>query len=263
VDVGVLGGSGLVSLLEQTDQLEVDTPFGSPSAPVAIGKVVGKMVAFLPRHGPGHELPPHRINARANVWALHALGARAVLGPCAVGSLRPDRRPGELVVPDQLVDRTYGRLDTYFDGLALYHVPFADPYCPRLRRAVLEAAASTELVCHNGGTVVVIQGPRFSTRAESAWFRSQGWDVVNMTQYPEAVLARELGICYAGIAQVTDNDVGTPDGEVGPVTQDSAFAVLSAMVGPLRRLLVEVLSTVSTSSECECVDPNRVAVITP
>jgi 5'-methylthioadenosine phosphorylase len=237
-EIGVFGGSGFYSFLSDVESVEIDTPFGRPSAPVSLGAIAGRRVAFLPRHGTHHELPPHRVNFRANVWALRSLGVGAVIGPCAAGSLQPDVRPGDLVVLDQLVDRTSGRADTYFDGPDPVHVSFADPYDAELGRLVSEAARSEGIAVHDHGTVVVIQGPRFSTRAESRWFRSAGWHAVNMTQYPEAYLARELGMRYCGLALITDYDTGV-DGVDGvePVTQEQVFAFFEANVDRLRSLL--------------------------
>lgn len=237
------------------DPLEVrpHTPYGPPSAAVTVGRVGGRAVAFLPRHGPAHEWPPHRVNYRANLWALRELGVRRVIGPCAVGSLHPDLHPGELVVLDQLVDRTSGRADTYLDGPVAGHVGFADPYCPELGAVLASAGEAVGARTHRGGTVVVIQGPRFSTRAESRWFRSQGWDVVNMTQYPEAYLARELGLCYAGLALVTDYDTGVDgDDSVEAVTFEAVMEVLAANVAVTRRLLDVAVPAIPAAATCAC-----------
>jgi 5'-methylthioadenosine phosphorylase len=219
-----------------------ETPYGPPSAPVTIGQVGDRRVAFIPRHGRRHELPPHRINYRANVHALRELGVRRILGPAAVGALRPDLELGELVVCDQFVDRTRGRADTFYDGEPdpVTHVSSADPFCPDLRRLVVDVAGELSVPARDGGTVVVIQGPRFSTRAESAWFRSAGWDVVNMTLYPEAQLARELELCYTGIAMVTDYDVGVREGHAA-VSGEEAIAVFEQNIARLRELLFAVI----------------------
>lgn len=229
------------------------TPYGPPSAAIRVGRVGEREVAFLPRHGVAHEWPPHRVNYRANLWALRELGVRRVIGPSAVGSLRPDMVPGDLVVLDQLVDRTSGRDDTYLDGPVAGHVSFADPYCPELGEALAAAGEAAGARVHRGGTVVVIQGPRFSTRAESAWFRSQGWDVVNMTQYPEAYLARELGLCYAGVALVTDHDTGLDgDDTVEAVTHEAVLAVLAATVSTTRTVLERAIPAVPETPGCAC-----------
>jgi 5'-methylthioadenosine phosphorylase len=241
-DVGVFGGSGFYSFLDDVEEITFDTPYGATSAPLTIGDVGGRRVAFLPRHGRKHELPPHRIPYRANVWAMRELGVRAIVGPCAAGSLQAHVHPGELVVVDQLVDRTWGRPDTFFDGPEVHHVSFADPYDAAMRSALVEAARRLELLVHDGGTMVVVQGPRFSTRAESRWFTSMGWEVVNMTGHPEAVLAAELAIPYAAVALITDYDVGL-EGAAGvePVTQEMVFAFFEGNIARVRALLFEAI----------------------
>jgi 5'-methylthioadenosine phosphorylase len=243
-DLGVFGGSGFYTFLDGAETVAVDTPWGAPSAPPTIARVGATRVAFLPRHGPHHELPAHRVNYRANVAAMQSLGVRALIAPFASGSLRADLRPGDLVVVDQLVDRTQGRHDTFYEHFAdgPEHVSLADPYDPDLREVVLAAARAERgegAEVHDGGTVVVINGPRFSTRAESRWYSRVGWDLVNMTQYPEAALAREAGIPYAGLALVTDYDAGLEgDDGVEPVTQERVFAMFEANLDRLRAVLV-------------------------
>jgi len=225
-----------------------------------VGELSGRTVAFLARHGLRHEVPAHRVNYRANLWALRRLGVRRVLAPCSVGSLQPHIEPGHFVVCDQLVDRTRGRADTYFDGPTLAHVSFADPYCPELREVAFATARVEGITVHERGTVVVIQGPRFSTRAESRWFSAAGWDVVNMTQYPEAVLARELGMCYSGIALATDYDAGLEGVEgIEAVTIETVFAVLAANIERVQGLLTAMVPAVPGEPSCRCragaVDP--------
>ena len=253
-EVGVFGGSGFYSFLDDVQSIPVHTPYGPPSAPVAVGAIEGRAVAFLPRHGVHHEIPPHRVNYRANAWALRELGVRRVIGPCAAGSLRPDIHPGDFVLCDQLVDRTSGRADTFFDGGVVGHVSFADPYCPEVRAVLGAAAAGVGVPMHDRGTVVVVQGPRFSTRAESAHYRTAGWDVINMTQYPEAYLCRELGLCYAAVALVTDYDTGLEgvDG-IEPVTMDEVFAVLAKNVERTRALLFAAIPHLPVEpAGCRC-----------
>ncbi|RLP96309.1 S-methyl-5'-thioadenosine phosphorylase [Micromonospora sp. CV4] len=247
-DLAVIGGSGLYALLDGTTR-ELDTPYGPPSDAVTIAEVAGRRVAFLPRHGRDHRYPPHLIPYRANLWALRSLGVRQVLAPCAVGGLRPELGPGTFVVPDQLIDRTSGRAQTYYDRGAV-HVPFADPYCPRGRRALLTAAARRDVTAVDGGTVVVVEGPRFSTRAESRWFASIGGMVVNMTGHPEAVLARELALCYSSIALITDLDAGLRAGE--SVTQDEVFRVFAANTDRLRGVLLDALAGLPAAQDCAC-----------
>ena len=217
----------------------MDTPYGLPSEVPFVAEVAGRRVAFLPRHGGDHRLPPHRVPYRANLWALRSLGVRQVLAPCAVGSLVAEHGPGTLVLPDQLVDRTSGRTQTFYDTGAT-HVSFADPYCPRLRAAALPVLRSGPLPVVDGGTTVVVEGPRFSTRAESQWFAAQGWTLVNMTGHPEAVLARELELCYTPVALVTDLDAGVEGGE--SVSQEEVFRVFGENIEHLRGLLLDVVA---------------------
>ena len=248
-EIGVLGGSGFYTFLADAVPVEIDTPYGPPSDPVLVGEVAGRSVAFLPRHGRDHRFPPHRIPYRANLGALRSLGVRQVLAPCAVGGLRPELGPGTLVVPDQLVDRTSSRVQTYFDDGAV-HVSFADPYCPDGRAAVLATAAAADRAVVDGGTMVVVEGPRFSTRAESQWFSRQGWSVVNMTGHPEAILARELELCYTAVALVTDLDAGVEGGE--SVSMDEVFRVFAENTDALRRLMGQVVAALPRERTCSC-----------
>ncbi len=253
-EIGIFGGSGFYTFLDDVEQRSVDTPYGAPSAPVAVGNLGSRRVAFLPRHGLQHEYLPHQIPNQANLWAMRTLGVRRVLGPCAAGSLQPGIEPGDFVVCDQLFDRTWGRSDTYYDAGEAHHVAFADPYCPDLSAAVVAAARERGIRVHAGGTVVVIPGPRFSTRAESRWYRSQGWEVVNMTQYPEAFLARELGMCYSTIALVTDYDTGVGDDpSVEPVTMEAVFAFFEQNLDRVRELLAALVPTLPVRDlPCAC-----------
>jgi 5'-methylthioadenosine phosphorylase len=237
--IAVVGGSGFYEFLENAEEVKVETPYGAPSDPITVGEVAGKTVAFLPRHGRDHRFPPHKIPYRANMWALRSLGVRQVVAPTAVGSLTPSYGPGTLVIPDQLVDRTRNRVQTFFDEGAC-HVPFADPYCPTVRASAIAGARDSGWVPAGSGTLVVIEGPRFSTRAESEWFAALGWTLVGMTGHPEAVLARELAMCYAPIALVTDTDAGVEEGE--GVTQAEVFEVFAANVKRLRDLVAKVVA---------------------
>jgi 5'-methylthioadenosine phosphorylase len=248
-DIGVYGGSGLYSLLDEVEEISLDTPYGPPAAPATVGEIAGRRVAFLPRHGRDHSLPPHRVPYRANAWAMRELGVRAMFGPCASGSLQPHIHPGEFVVLDQIFDRTAGRASSFHDGpgspqgfAPVDHVSFAEPYDPELRAVVVEACRAEGVTVHDGGTVVVMQGPRFSTRAESRWYGAQGWHVINMTQMPEAVLATEIGVPYAAIALITDYDVGL-EGMPGiePVTMDEVFAMLERNAEVVRKVLFRAI----------------------
>jgi 5'-methylthioadenosine phosphorylase len=248
-EIGVIGGSGLYTFLDDATGVDVDTPYGRPSDAVTLGQVGDRPVAFLPRHGRDHRFPPHRVPYRANLWALRALGVRQVVAPCAVGSLRPELGQGTFVVPDQLVDRTDGRIQTFYEHGAV-HVPFADPYCPEGRATTVEQARAMGIEAVDGGTMVVVEGPRFSTRAESRWFAAQGWSLVNMTGHPEAVLARELALCYTAVALVTDLDAGLQVTDA--VTQDEVFSVFAANTDRLRDLLLRTVTALDTERHCPC-----------
>lgn len=207
--IGVIGGSGLYELFEPgtADEIDVPTPFGATSSPISVGTMSGRRVAFLTRHGRAHSVAPHRIEHRANLWALRSLGVRAVVSSSAVGGLHPDYAPGTFVVTDQLIDRTWGRADTYFED-EVQHLSFADPFDPVLRRAAIDAIAALDVPFRPTGTCVVIQGPRFSSRAESVWMREAGGHTINMTMSPEVPLAAELGIGTVNLSFVTDADAG-------------------------------------------------------
>lgn len=251
--VGIFGGSGLYELLDSAREQRVETPFGPPSDAAFIGEIGGRQVVFMPRHGRGHTLPPHRINFRANLYAMHKLGARRILAPCAVGSLQPNLQPGHLVVPDQFVDRTWGREDTYWEGPGVQHLTAAYPYCPELGDVAEQVASGRGWPVHRKRTLVVIQGPRFSTRAESTWYSQQGWGVIGMTGYPEVVLARELGLCYAAFGLVTDYDAGlagAPD--VQPVSHDEVLRVFAANIDRVRGLLTDVVASLPEVAGCRC-----------
>ncbi|MBA3736284.1 MAG: S-methyl-5'-thioadenosine phosphorylase [Actinobacteria bacterium] len=248
--IGVIGGSGFYRFLDDVEEVELATPYGPTSAPLALGRLADAQVVFLPRHGRRHELPPHRIPYRANIWALREVGARRILGPNASGSLRPELRLGEFVICDQFVDRTTGRTDTFYEGPDTTHVSAADPYCPELRRILYETALELGIPARDRGTVVTIQGPRFSTRAESRWFQSLGWDVVNMTAYPEGHLARELELCYANVSMITDYDVGVENGE--PVSQHEVARVFAENNERLLMLLRAVIPKIGPQPHDTC-----------
>jgi 5'-methylthioadenosine phosphorylase len=255
--VGVFGGSGFYAFLDDAEEVAVDTPYGPPSDRLVVGDVGGTPVAFLPRHGRRHELPPHAIPYRANVWAMRELGVRRIVGPCAAGSLTRDVPPGAFVVCDQFVDRTTGRRDTFYDGPVTTHVSAADPYCPSLRALLIDTGRAQGLDVRDGGTMVVIGGPRFSTRAESAWFAAMGWQVVNMTGYPEAWLARELGLCYANVSLITDYDVGVAGDGAPPVSHEAVLEVFEANNARLRELLFAAIPRIGPQPDD---DPCRSAL---
>ncbi len=260
--VGIFGGSGFYRFLDEVEEIAVDTPYGPPSARIRVGEIEGRRVAFMPRHGDDHTLPPHRINYRANVWAMKQVGVTRMIGPSACGALRAELVPGTFVICDQFVDRTTGREDTFYDGPQTTHVSAADPYCADLRRTLARAAQELDIPVAEGGTVVVIQGPRFSTRAESRWFARAGWDVVNMTQYPEGWLARELGLCYANVSLVTDYDAGLeglPD--VPAVSAEAAFAVFSENLDRLRALLFRAVPKVGPQPDDLCSSALSSAIV--
>jgi 5'-methylthioadenosine phosphorylase len=246
--VAVIGGSGFYDVDGPVEHLDVDTPWGQPSAPIAIGEQDGFPVAFLSRHGVGHRLPPHAIDHRANLWALRSVGVRAVVASFACGSLVAHLPPGQLVVPDQLIDRTTRTGDTIHDTFAdgPQHAAFADPYDASVRRAVLEAGTAAGEDVRDGGTVVVIDGPRFATRAESRWYRSMGAELINMTQYPESVIARELGLAYGAVGLVTDFDAGLDDRpDVAPVEQDAVFALFAGHLPRLREVALSAAASLA------------------
>lgn len=251
-DIGIFGGSGFYSFLDNLQEVKVDTEYGSPSDSLFIGNVSGKTVAFLPRHGRKHSIPPQKINYRANLMAMKQLGVTRILSPCAVGSLQKDVKPGEFVISDQYVDRTRGRIDTFYDGPIATHVSAADPYCGELRELAIKASEKNNIKIHKTGTIVVIQGPRFSTKAESKWFTSMGWSTINMTQYPEAHLARELEMCVVNVALVTDYDCGLV-GDVEPVSHAAVMNVFSENIEKLRKTLFTLIDLIPVErKKCKC-----------
>jgi 5'-methylthioadenosine phosphorylase len=250
IQVGVLGGSGFYELLEDATEVPVDTPYGAPSAPVTVGRIGERGVGFLPRHGRKHQYPPHTINYRANLWALKHLGATDVILPCAAGSLVREVKPGDFVLCDQVVDRTHGRPDTFFDGPDTTHIGFAEPYDEEMRATALASAQRLGIPVHPTGTVVVIQGPRFSSKAESRWFAAMGWQVINMTQYPEVALARELEMAALNVSLITDYDAGLEDDpDIEPVSHEAVLKVFSENNGRLRALLHDLIPNLPLSPD--------------
>ena len=252
-DIGVYGGSGFYQFLQDVEEIKVETPYGPPSDVVALATVGDRRVAFLPRHGGRHSFPPHMIPYRANAHAMKQLGVNRIIGPAAAGSLQPHVKPGDFVVCDQFVDKTWGRHDTFYDGPVATHIMGADPYCEELRKVAIDVFKSKDIPVHETGTVVVIQGPRFSTKAESRWYTGMGWEVINMTQYPEVVLARELEMCYVNISLITDYDagcVGLPG--VEPVTADEIIKVLEANNERVRSVILDMIEKMPIGPCPEC-----------
>ena len=261
--LGVIGGSGLYSIegLQNVTEVKLDTPFGSPSDSITLGSIGSTRVAFLPRHGRGHFIAPSELNSRANIWAMKMLGVTHIISVSACGSLREEMHPRDVVVPDQLIDFTRsGRRNTFFGDGIVAHIGFAEPFCSEfsqvLAQAVLEAGGSV----HTGGTFITIEGPRFSTKAESAMFRGWGADIIGMTACPEAQLAREAEICYAVMAHVTDYDVWRDVGE--PVSLEAVLANLQANTDLAKRAITKVAGRFPLQRTCGCKDALRNAIVT-
>ncbi|MDI9620139.1 MAG: S-methyl-5'-thioadenosine phosphorylase [Candidatus Nezhaarchaeota archaeon] len=249
-DIGIIGGSGLydLSLFGSPQELKVYTPYGPTSDSVFLAEYKGKRIAFIPRHGRGHRIPPHKINYRANMWALKELGVKRVVAVSAVGSLREDYRPGDIVVVDQFIDFTKGREYTFYDGNLVCHVSLADPFCPQLRDLAIRILADLNVSFHDRGTYVCIEGPRFSTRAESRLFRSWNADVIGMTLVPEVNLAREAEMCYLAVTLVTDYDVWAPR----HVTAEEVSRVMSENIDKAKRLLSVLIPQIPAEGTCKC-----------
>jgi 5'-methylthioadenosine phosphorylase len=252
-DIGIFSGSGMYDFAaDQIKSIKVNTPYGPPSDLIEIGTIGDKKVAFLPRHGRNHSIPPHKINYRANLWAMKELGVKRIISPCACGSLQTEIKPGDFVVTDQFVDRTKGREDSFCEGPDVMHIAAAEPYCPELRKLALAAIESEGAIAHKSGTIVVINGPRFSSKAESKWFTQMGWHTVNMTQYPEVVLAQELGICIVNIAMITDYDAGLA-GNVAEVTTKEVVKMFQNSIGTLQKILIRLINDIPDQKKnCRC-----------
>ncbi len=256
-DIGVIGGSGLYELLDNPQSVHLSTPFGAPSGPFSVGEIAGRTVAFLPRHGPGHTIPPHKVNYRANVHGFKQLGVRRLLSVSAVGSLKEEIVPGHLVMVDQFFDRTKNREATFFDDLAV-HIGFAEPVCEKSRQKLVDCATKLGFTHHDGGTYVCMEGPAFSTRAESFFYRSLDASVIGMTNLPEAKLAREAQMCYATIALATDYDCWKVEEEA--VEVGAVLAILKSNVEKAMRMIVEVVP--GLEGDCGCHDALKTAVMT-
>ena len=251
-EIGIFGGSGFYELLSNSEELDIDTPFGKPSDKLMKGTFENKEVIFLPRHGRGHKIPPHKINYCANLWAMKEAGVKKILAPSAVGSLRREISPGTLVVCDSYIDRTRNREDTFFHGPEVRHMTSIDPYCQCLRKEILSACNRAGVPVKDGGTMVVINGPRFSTIPESKWFSTFA-DVIGMTGYPEVVLANELGICYANVALVTDYDAGLHN-EAG-LAASSAQEILATFkknLGNIHKVVLDVIKNMPMGDCARC-----------
>lgn len=245
-DIGVFGGSGFYSFLDNVREVEIETPYGKPSDKISLAEVEGKIVAFIPRHSKEHSYPPHLIPYRANMYAMKMLGVKYIIAPTASGSLRYDIKPGDFVICNDFIDRTWGRKDTYFESPVTKHISSVGVYDKELRRLALEVCKGLEISVHDKGTVVVIQGPRFSSKAESKWYREMGCDVINMTQYPECYLAKELEIPYANIALITDYDAGLEDNDaVKPVTEDEVYKVFSQNNEKVKKVIFEMIKKIN------------------
>jgi len=252
-EIGIIGGSGFYDLATGLKEIKMETPYGPPSDKIALGKVGNKKVAFLPRHSKEHNLPPHQINYRANIWALKELGVKRIITSHAVGSLQKEVKPGDFVILDQFIDRTKGRIDTFYDGQIPTHVSTAFPYCSQLRKLAVKVSREQKLSFHEKGTVVVIQGPRFSTAAESAWFTRMGWQTINMTGYPEVVLAREKEICYCALALVTDYDAGLVfQGEAKAVSTKEVIKIFNQNVSRAKKLVLAMIKSWPKGFTCDC-----------
>lgn len=274
-EIGIFGGSGFYDFLEKVKEIEVKTPYGKPSDKIAIGEYEGKKIAFLPRHGKKHIYPPHKIPYRANIWAFKSLGIKRIIAPSASGSLNIKIKPGDFVICDQFVDRTKNRIDTFYenrnfgtrstDGTAstenlnrIAHVSAANPYCENLRKIAATSCKKLKIPCHNKGAVVVIEGPRFSTTAESLWFQNQKWEVINMTQYPENILARELEMCYVNISLITDYDAGLPGNKkLKPVDLKEVIKVFNENNEKVKQLIFEMIKNIPSDTKCSCESAMR------
>lgn len=242
-DIGIFGGSGFYKFLDDIKEVNIETPYGKTSDALMLGEISGKKVAFMPRHGRNHSIAPHKVNYRANVWAMKEIGCTKVISPCAAGSLQLNVKPGDIVFCDQYVNWTTGRIDTFFDEENIQHISAADPYCPILRKAAMESAEELGFTYHKTGTVVVIQGPRFSTKAESKFFTNQGWEVINMTQYPEAHLVKELDMQSLNISLITDYDAGLV-ADCEPVSHEAVLKVFNENIAKLQKLLFKIVEKI-------------------
>ena len=260
--IGVIGGSGLYDIEGMTGikQVDVSTPFGKPSDSITVGRLGGVGIAFLPRHGKGHRILPSEVPSRANIYALKSLGVEHIIAVCSAGSFKKEIEPGHLLIPDQLIDRTKGRPGTFFGEGIVAHVPFADPFCPELSEILYDSATAVGATVHPKGTFVVMEGPAFSTRAESRLYRSWGADVIGMTNLTEAKLAREAEVCYASLGLVTDYDAWRETGE--PVGVDTIVAVLRDNTAAARQALRDAVRRIDPARTCGCRQAMKFSILT-
>lgn len=252
-EIGVFGGSGFYDFLKNVKEIEIKTPYGKPSDKIAIGEYEGKKIAFLPRHGKGHKYPPHKIPYRANLWAFKNLGIKRIIAPSASGSLNIKMKPGDFVICDQFVDRTKNRIDTFYEGLKVAHISSANPYCENLRKIAIKSCEKLKISYHKKGTVVVIEGPRFSTIAESLWFQREKWEVINMTQYPENILAREFEMCYVNISLITDYDAGLiGNKKLKTVDLKEVLKIFNENNEKVKKLIFEIIKNIPANLKCSC-----------
>ncbi len=260
--IGVIGGTGLYAREEMTnvEEVRVSTPFGEPSDTITVGVLDGKGIAFLPRHGKGHRINPTELPSRANIYALKSLGVERIISVNSAGSFREEIKPGDLVIPDQIIDRTRSRVNTFFEGGLVAHIPFADPFCPVLSGLLYQAACDIGATAHKGGTYLAMEGPLFSTRAESRLYRSWGADIIGMTPLPEAKLAREAEICYASIACVSDYD--SWHGEHEPVSVEVIVDTMRRNIATARSIIKLVVTRIPEERECICATALKDAIVT-
>lgn len=250
--IGVFGGSGFYSFLENIEEVRVETPYGMPSDNLFIGQIGSHKVAFMPRHGRNHTILPHLINYRANAWAMKSVGVERVISPCAAGSLQKHIEPGSFVICDQFVDWTDGRKSTIFEGPIVTHPSPADLYCPELRALAIKTSKDLGIKVHETGTVVVINGPRFSTKAESTFFTNQGWEVINMSAFPENYIVKEMDMCPLNISLITDYDAGLV-GDVPPVSHHAVMEVFNSNLENLKKVLFQMIENIPAERKiCEC-----------
>jgi 5'-methylthioadenosine phosphorylase len=252
-EIGIFGGSGFYKILERAKEVEIKTPYGKPSDKISLFSYQGKKIAFLPRHGKNHQFPPHKIPYLANLWAFKKLGVKQIIAPAAAGSLQSEIKPGDFVICDQFVDRTKNRKDTFFPGPKIVHISSVEPYCKRLRKLAFKICQDLKIPVHKKGTLVVIEGPRFSSKAESSWFTKMGWQVINMTGYPEVILAKELEMCYVNISLITDYDAGlVAKKKVKPVSLKEVIRIFNQNNEKLRKVIFKILEKISLKRNCPC-----------